>query len=146
MRTHKVIIGAPPLQMSQQLWELLRSGPGPSRERCHPVSDGQIHPLDESRVQSSRETQYLQGGFESGLCPEPHHVRHAHQLAPPVAFLHLTVDQAFRHLPLTSMAPSPTHLAPVPKMDRERIEVQIEAVTGEKRETERRPGGVAESG
>jgi len=81
-----VILGAPPLQMSQQLWGLLSSGPGPSRERCHPVSDGQIHPLDESRVQSSRETQYLQGGFESGLCPEPHHVRDAHQLAPKVSF------------------------------------------------------------
>jgi hypothetical protein len=61
VRAHKVIIGAPPFQMGEQLWGLLSRGPGTSRQRGYSMADGQIHPLDESRVQSSRETQFLQG-------------------------------------------------------------------------------------
>jgi hypothetical protein len=57
------------------------------------MADGQWSPLDESRVQSSRETQSLQGASESCLGPKAHHGRDAHQLTSPVAFLHLTVDQ-----------------------------------------------------
>ncbi len=125
MGAYKMIVGAPPLQMSQELWSLLGSGPGPSRERCHPVSDGQIHPLDERRVQPSRETQSLQGDGEICQCPQAHYRRDAHQLAPPVAFLHLTVDQLRCHLPLECFPSSATHLSPLSKMGREGIKVQV---------------------
>ena len=62
------------------------------------MSDGQVHPFNKSGVESSRETQSLQVGRESGLCSKPHHVRDPHQLASPVAFFHLVVDQTRRHL------------------------------------------------
>jgi hypothetical protein len=68
------------------------------------MTDGQIHPLNESGVQSSRETQSLQGDFEICLCPQAHHGRDSRQLAMPVAFLHLTVDQLRCRLP--TFAPS----------------------------------------
>jgi len=55
VRTYKVIVGAPPLQMGQQLWGLLSSGPGPASKSCHSMADGQIDSLNESRVESSRE-------------------------------------------------------------------------------------------
>ncbi len=52
-----MIISSPPLEMSQELWSLLRSGPGTSCKRCHSMSDGQWSPLDESGVEASRKTQ-----------------------------------------------------------------------------------------
>ena len=61
-------------------------------------------------------------------------MRDPNQLAPPVAFLHLAVDQPRCHLPLAHVAPALTHLKPPSKMSRERIEVEIEPVTGEERE------------
>ena len=67
--------------------------------------------------------------------PAPHHARDPYQLSPPVTFLHLPVDQPCRYLPLAHVAAPPTHLKPLSKMSRERIEVQIEAITGEERET-----------
>jgi hypothetical protein len=54
-----MIVGTPPLQMSQELWSLLGRGPRTSCERCHSVTDGQIHPLDTSGVQSPRKTHPL---------------------------------------------------------------------------------------
>jgi hypothetical protein len=62
------------------------------------------------------------------------------------ALFHLAVDQAHRHLPPEDFAPSAIHLAPVSKMGRQRIEVEIEPVTGEEREAERRPGSLAACG
>src|SRR5215469_14343830 len=56
MGAYKMMVHTPPLQMGQQLWGLLSSGPSPSRESCHAMADGQIHALDESRVQSPRKT------------------------------------------------------------------------------------------
>ena len=50
-----MIVGSPPLQMGQQVWGLLGRRPGATSQRGHPVSDGQIHPLDKSGVQPSRE-------------------------------------------------------------------------------------------
>jgi hypothetical protein len=50
-----VIVGAPPLQMGEQGWGLLRRRPGAAGERCYPMSDGQIHPLNKSGIESSRE-------------------------------------------------------------------------------------------
>ncbi len=61
-------------------------------------------------------------------------------------FLHLTIDQSSRHLPPKRFPPSPTHLEPLSKMGRERIEVDIQAITGEERNAERRPGSVGASG
>ena len=52
----------------------------------------------------------------------------ADQLAPPVAFFYLAVDQTCRHLPSEDSAPLATHLEPVPKMSRQRIKVEIEAL------------------
>ena len=83
---------------------------------------------------------------ESGICSKAHDMRHPHQLAPLVAFLHLAMDQSFCHLPPEYFPPSAGHLEPVSKMGRQRREIEIEPVTGEERETERRPGSVAGSG
>ena len=132
-----MIIGAPPFQVGQQLWSLLGRGPGATRQRCHPMTDAQIHSLDKSGVQPSREAHPLQGEREICLCPKPHHVRDANQLAPLVAFFHLAVDQALRHLPLACFPPSTTSCEPLSKMGREGIEVQIQAITGEERQTAR---------
>jgi hypothetical protein len=54
----------------------------------------------------------------------------ANQLAPPVAFFHLAIDQALRHQPLASMPSLAISLEPVSKMGGESIEIQIEAITG----------------
>lgn len=95
------------------------------------MSDRQIDPLDKSGVQSSRETQSLQAGFESGLCSKAHHLCDSNQLAPSVAFLHLAVDQARCHLPLSCFPPLMTRLEPLAKMSRQRREIQIEPITRE---------------
>jgi hypothetical protein len=62
-------------------------------------------------------------------------MRDPHQLAPSVTFLYLAVHQARRYLPSTCLPPSMPHLKPVSKMSRQGIEVQIEAITGEERQT-----------
>ena len=85
----------------------------------------QIHPLDESGVQPARQAQSLQGDLKSCLCSQAHHVRNPHYLAPPVAFLHLAVDQASCHLPLAHVPPSTTSCEPVSKMSRQSREVQV---------------------
>jgi hypothetical protein len=59
VRTHKMVVRAPPLQMSQQVRGLLRSGPGPSGESCHAMANGEIHALNESGIESSREAEVL---------------------------------------------------------------------------------------
>ena len=89
------------------------------------MTDGQIHPFDKSGIESSRESHPLQGDFEICLCSEAHHVRDPHQLAPPVAFFHLAVDQTRRHLPLAHVPPSTTQREPLAKVGREGIEVQV---------------------
>jgi len=78
-----VIIRAPPLQMGEQLWSRLRCCPGSTSQCGSCVSDGQIHPLNTSGVQPSREAHPLEGGCESVLCSQTHHMRDANQLAPP---------------------------------------------------------------
>ena len=140
MRPHKMIMRAPPLQMGEQLWRLLRRRPRATSQRGYSMADGQIHPLDESGVESSRETQSLQGGFEICLCPQAHHRRDTRQFAPSVAFLHLTVDQPRCYLPLAHVATSANHLEPLSKVSRERIKVAIEAITGEERDAARCQG------
>ena len=51
--------------------------------------------------------------------PQTHHVRDTNQLAPPIAFFHLAVDQAGRHLPLAHVAPATTLMEPLAKVSRE---------------------------
>jgi hypothetical protein len=87
-----MIVGAPPLQMGQELWSLLRRSPGATSKGCHSMADCQIHALDKSGIQPSGEAQSLQGNLESGLCSQTHHMGDPYQLAPPVAFFHLAVD------------------------------------------------------
>jgi hypothetical protein len=101
------------------------------------MADRQIHPLDESGVESSREAQSLQSGLEICQCPQAHDRRDSHQFASLVAFLHLTVDQLRRHLPPKCFPPSATHLKLVSKMGGQGIEIQIETITREERETAR---------
>ncbi len=101
------------------------------------MSDGQIHPLNESGVQPPREAQSLEGDLESVFCPKAHHVRDAHELASRVTFFHLTIDQFRSYLPLIDFPAAATHLKPVSKMGRERIEIEIEPVTRKERETAR---------
>ena len=64
-------------------------------------------------------------------------MRDLYELAPSVALLDLPVDQTHRHLPPEDFPPSATHYAPVSKVGRERIKVEIEPVTGKERETAR---------
>ena len=125
MRPHNMIGSSPPFQMRQQPWGRLRRGPGAAGQRCHAMADGQIHPLNKSGVQPSREAQSHQGHLESGLCPQAHHVRDPNQLAPSVAFLHLAIDQTSLHLPPALVAPSTFHVSPPPKMGRQGIKVHI---------------------
>ena len=120
-----MIIGSPPFHVGQQLWGQLRGRPGAACQSRHAMTNGQIDPLDESGVEPSREAHPLQGEREICLCPQAHHGCDPRQLAPPVAFLHLTVDQARRHLPPTCYPPSLNHLKPLAKMGREGIEVQV---------------------
>ena len=61
----------------------------------------------------------------SVLCSKAHHVRDPYQLAPPVAFLHLAVDQPRCYLPLLHFPPSLSHLEPLTKMGCQSIEVHI---------------------
>ena len=125
VRTHKMIIRAPPLQMGEQVCGLLSRRPGAACERCHAMTGSQIHPLNKSGVQLPSQAHPLQSDLESGTRSQAHEVRDPHQLAPLVAFLHLAIDQSYCHVPPESFPPSASHLAPVTKMGCERIEVQI---------------------
>jgi hypothetical protein len=120
-----MIVRSPPALVGQQLWGELRRGPGATSQRRYSMTDGQIDPLDKSSVESSREAHPLQGEREICLCSQAHHVRDPYQLAPPIVFLHLAIDQARRHLPPMCYPPSMTRLSPLAKMGREGIKVQI---------------------
>ena len=119
MRPHNMRGSSPPFQMRQQLWGWLRRGPRATCQGCSPMTDSEIHPLDKSSVQSSRETQSRPGDRESGACPQAPHVRDPHQLAPPGDVLHLTIDQLCCHLPLGHFPPSTKHFKPLANMSRE---------------------------
>src|SRR5258708_27229012 len=125
---HKMIVGSRPVQMGQKLWGLLSRGPCATCQRCHPMTDGQIHPLDKSGVQPSREAHPLQGDFESGACPKSHYVSDPHQLAPTVAFFHLTVYHPRCYLPLAHFPPSANHLKPLSTIGLQRIHVELYAL------------------
>src|SRR5260370_13953040 len=133
----KMGVGPPPFQMGQQLGGLLRSGPGATSQRGYSMADGQIDPLNKSGVQPPRETQSLQDSFESILCSQSHHLRDPNELAPPVTFLDVAVDQAWSHQPSAHVASSTTKCKPLAKVGGEGIEVQVQAITGEKRDAVR---------
>ena len=52
-----MIVRAPPLQMSEQVWGLLRRCPGTTSQRGYCMADRQIHPFDKGGVEPSREAQ-----------------------------------------------------------------------------------------
>jgi hypothetical protein len=106
MGTYKMIVSSSPPEMGQELWGLLGSGPGAACQRCHPMLDDQIHPLNKSGVQPSREAQSLQ----SDLGPKAHHMRDPHQFTPSITFLYLAVDQTRSYLPSTGFPPMTPHL------------------------------------
>ncbi len=137
MGAYEMIVGSPPLEMSQQLWGLLSGGPGATSQRRYSMTDAQINPFNKSGVEPSREAHPLQGDREICLCPEAHHLRDPRQLTPPIAFFHLAVDQTRRHLPSMCFPPSLNHLKPLAEMGRESIKVHIQAITGEERQTAR---------
>jgi hypothetical protein len=140
-----MVVRAPPFQMSQQLWRRLSLRPGTTSQRGSCVSDGQWSPFNERRVHPSREASSLEGGCESVLGSKPLHRGHPHQLAPLRAFFHLARDQARRHLPPEDFPISTSPISPRPKMSREGRKGEMQAITGEERETERRPRCVAGS-
>jgi transposase len=59
MGTHKMIVSPPPLQLGEQVWALLGRSPGAASQRCHAMTNREIHPLNESGVQSPRKTDPL---------------------------------------------------------------------------------------
>ena len=126
-----MVIGSPPFQVGQEVRGRLRRGPGATRQRGYSMTDRQWSPFDKGRVEPSREAQSLSDDGESILGSQAHHVRHSHELAPLVVFLHLAIDQFFCHLPQENVPPSASQLEPVSKMGGERREVQIEPITGE---------------
>jgi len=107
------------MENNTQVWGLLRRRPGSTSQRSYSMTDRQIHPLDESGVEPSRQAQFLQGSLKSGFCPQTHHVRHPNQLAPPVGFLHLPVNQARCHLPSARVMSSTTQREPLTKVSGE---------------------------
>jgi hypothetical protein len=141
-----MVVGPPPFQMGEQGRRLLCCRPGATSQRRSSMSHCQIHSFNERRVQPPREAQSLQGGLESVFCSKTHDVRDANQLASPLEFFHLAREQTSRHLPLSHDPPAMTSCDPVAKMGREGRAVQVQAIAGEKRNAERRPGSVAASG
>ncbi len=131
MGTHKMIVSSPPVQVGHELWGGLRGGPGATRQSCHAMTDSEIQTLDKSGIQLPREAPPLHGDHEIFLCPKPRHVCDPQQLAPPIAFLHLALDQARRHMPLAHFRPSTTYREPLSKMGREGIKVHMQAITRE---------------
>ena len=132
-----MVVRSPPFQVGQQVCGLLSSGPGTASQRCHAMAHGQIHPFNERRVQPPRETQSLQDSFESVLCSQSHHLGDPNELAPPVTFLDLAVDQAWFHQASAHVASLTTKCKPLAKVGGEGIEVQVQAITGEKRDAVR---------
>src|SRR2546429_9216632 len=55
VRTHKMIGGSPPFQVSYQVWRLLRCGPGTASQRGYSMSDGQWGPLKRGGYSIARE-------------------------------------------------------------------------------------------
>ena len=87
VRAYEMRVSSPPCEVSQQMWRLLDGGPGATRQCCHPRTHREMHPLDASGVQPSRQAEFLQGGLQSGLCPKAPHVRHTNQPGDPANML-----------------------------------------------------------
>jgi hypothetical protein len=73
-------------------------------------------------------------------------MRDPYQPPPSVAFLDLAVDEPRRYLPSAYFPPSTVGGEPLAKVGGEGREVEIEPITGEDRQAERRPASVGASG
>jgi len=98
------------------------------------MTDRQIHPFNTCGVQPPREAYPRPRSLEICLCPQAHHVRDLHQLAPPGALFHLAIYEASRHLPLVCFPPLARHLEPLSKMGWKGRKVQVSPIAGEERE------------
>src|SRR2546421_33863 len=98
------------------------------------MMDRQIHPFNTCGVQPPREAYPRPRSLEICLCPQAHHVRDLHQLAPPGALFHLAIYEASRHLPLVCFPPLARHLEPLSKMGWKGRKVQVSPIAGEERE------------
>src|SRR2546430_9761770 len=67
VRTHNMIGGSPPFQVSYQVWRLLRCGPGTASQRGSSMSDGQWSPLNRGGGQPTKKGPFPLGGCESCL-------------------------------------------------------------------------------
>ena len=118
MGTHKMVVRAPPLEVGQQLWGLLGRGPRTTSQRGYPMADRQIHPFNKSGIQPPRKAHSLQRSFEGGFCPQAHHVRDTHQLAPKVSFF--SPDHRSAPVPLATGVLSALGDLPVATVQNER--------------------------
>ena len=135
MPPYEVLVPTPPFQVQQEVRRLLHGRPSAPNECRHALAQRHIHALDKGSIQLGAQTQPAQGAAERLACPTTHQMRDPHQTPPLIAFLHLPVDQPGCEMPLAR--PSPDTLDPLPKMGRQSIEVQIQAVAGEDREAVR---------
>jgi hypothetical protein len=90
-----------------------------------------LHALDKGRIQLAAQAQSAEGRLEPFACPAPHQIRDPHQTPTPIPFLDLPIDQPGRHLPPPHLSSAACH--PLPKMRRQSVEVEVQAVTREDR-------------
>lgn len=124
-----MIVGPPPFEMEQELWCRLRRRPTAADQSGNTLSQGQVHAFNKGRIEPLAQPQPAEGGSQLLRCPTAHPLGYAHQSAPPIDLLDLTIDQPCCHLPVA--CPSSLSLHPFPKMGCECIEVQIQSIAGE---------------
>jgi hypothetical protein len=111
---------------------------------------GARHPCESARHHSRWAKRWGDGcavaQVRRASAAKPHHRGHPHQLAPPGALVHLAINQLCCHLPLRHVPSSTNHLEPLSEMSREGREGEIEAITGEEGDAERRPRALAVRG
>ncbi len=111
--------------------------PCASSQSGHTTTDRQIDPLDKGRVHSAKEAEFLQSSCEGWPCPQPDNLPDVNQFAPPITFVDLSIEQTCCYLPL-GLCPSPIiPFEPLPKVDRERVEMGSEAIASENRQAVR---------
>jgi len=147
--TTEMIIRPPPLQIGKQFARELCRGPRATPSARPPdtatggVTQSKVDAFDESRVECAGETERFEAVGEMGQVAQAHaafdpsfHSGQApSESAAAIGFLDLAVQQVERHLP-TEFARS--HIRdPLTEMGGDRIEVEVEAVTGEDRQTAR---------
>jgi len=132
MRTGEVILCPPPFEMEQELWRVLGRRPTAAVQSRTTLSQGQVHAFNKGRIESPAQPQPAAGGSQFLRCPTAHPLGYAHQWAPPIDRLDLTIAQPCCHLPVG--CPSSLSLHPFPKMGCACIEGEIQSIVGEHRE------------